>query len=249
MQKITSLILLLCLNLGIAQQVYTTGDVKLNGKFTARIDMTTENVILTTIAPENVWYSVAFGVNSMDKDGDTFLSNGDNAIDAICSAYTTPYKDTQQDWTLVSNNTNNGKRTMVVTRPLKTTDKTDFVFNPKASSLTLMWAVGNTKTYRRHSRGNYGVTVAGVTLSNNRFHDEQFQISPNPVNHSFKLILPENLGQTQITMFNMLGKKMYQSVISETTSVISITDWRKGVYLIKIDATNGYSVIKKVIKK
>lgn len=249
MYKITSLIILLLANFSFAQQVYTTGDINFNKIFTARIDMTSDKVTLTTIAPDNVWYSIGFGVKYMNDDGDTFLSNGDEVVDAICSGYRLPTKDKQQDWTLVSNTISNSKRTMVVSRPLKTSDNTDYVFNPKATSLTLMWAVGDGKSYRRHSRGNFGATVVGVTLGNDEFYAKQFKVSPNPVSNSFELILPKELGKAHVTVFSLLGKKVYESNITKTNSTISASNLSKGVYLIKIDTENGYTVTKKLIKK
>lgn len=248
MNKITSLIILLFANLSFAQQVYSTGNVELNEKFTTRIDMTSEKVILTTITPENVWYSIGFGVKTMSEDGDTFLSNGEDVVDAICSGYRTPTKDSQQDWELVSNTTNNGKRTMVVTRPLKTSDNTDYVFNPKASSLILMWALGDGKTYRRHSRGNYGATVAGITLSKDKFYAQQFKILPNPITSNFRLQLPKQINTAHITVSDILGKKIYENTMVKSNVIIPVSNWYNGVYLVKIE-TENYTVTKKLIKK
>lgn len=247
MKKLTFLMAFVAVHFALAQ-THTTGDILFKTGYTARIDMTAQDVTLTTTTPDNVWFAIGFGLQTMGS-GDVFMSDGTTIKDATNTGFSMPATDSQEDWTIVSNTASGGVRTMVVTRPLQTTDNTDYVFNPQDTSIQLIWALGTSTTYAKHTSANRGATVAGITLSNDKFYAHEFKISPNPVNDVFELVLPKKLGEAQVTVFNLLGKKVYEAPVYKTNSVITTSNWNNGVYLVKIDTENGNSITKKLIKK
>ena len=67
-------------------------------------------------------------------------------------------KDAQDNWSVSSNTTNLGVRTIVASRNLNTGDPIDHVINFGDASLNLIWAKGNTasNTLAYHGAGNRG---------------------------------------------------------------------------------------------
>jgi hypothetical protein len=66
---------------------------------------------------------------------------------------------------------------------------------------------------------------------------------PNPTKSSFKVNVSKNLQLKEVTLFNLLGKKLFKS----NNSNINLLSYPKGVYFAKI-ITNKGSITKKIIK-
>ncbi len=136
-----------------------------------------------------------------------------------------------------------------------------------AAGATYQWinCIGNTpingetnQIYTATVNGNYAVVVThngcsdtsscytvnnvGITESNESF---VISIHPNPSNGNFQLVI-ENLTHNQkynMEIFNALGKKVYQTAITNAKSDINLNDNAKGIYFIKL--YTGQSVVSR----
>lgn len=173
--KWTAGFLLVFLILGLSSkaysQTYTTGVVTLSGTaglaMTAKIDIGTQ-VTLTLTGPSGRWFALGFNANSMAGGTDVVSVHNAttlSAFDCNLTGYSAPATDAQQNWTITSDATNAGVRTVTATRPLATGDVNDYVFSSTPTSIGLIWARSNTATfsYSYHGSANRGVTLATFT--------------------------------------------------------------------------------------
>ena len=88
--------------------------------------------------------------------------------------------------------------------------------------------------------------AAVTTLDANSFSDNEFSISPNPVNTFLEIIRPSNVEINEFKIFNLLGKQVYSSnIIAEK---INVSNLPKGLYIIAISA-EGNLKTQKMIKQ
>lgn len=93
-------------------------------------------------------------------------------------------------------------------------------------------------------------TITVSTLSTDDYSKLNFTIYPNPGIDRFILELPASYPGLTMEVFDVLGKKIVHKNLDEFTSnpVINVTDWNKGVYLIKLSSENTVQT-KKFIKQ
>ena len=233
--KRTLLILsLITLSLNANSQVFGTGTIDFNSNFSADISISgiTNKTTLTLVAPSDVWFSVGFGGLNMSSGADVFRSNGSEVIDAKSTGRFLPTADSSQDWSLESNTVSGGVRTMTVIRDNNTGDSNDFVFNPSAGSLTIIWAHGSGSSYSYHG-GNRGATTISV-LSTNNFNDLAFDIYPNPASESLKVQLSSGSDKASVQFYDYLGKLVLTESVTSTNNKIEVNGLSKGVYIVKV---------------
>lgn len=89
-----------------------------------------------------------------------------------------------------------------------------------------------------------GAYEYGSTLTNENFiSDNEFKIYPNPVHH--QLIIKSNSDIKNIEIYSLEGKLVLQS----NQKQINVQSLELGMYLVKINRTNGEVISKKIIKK
>lgn len=241
-------------------QTYTTGTVSLSStvNFTVQfdIDTTDDTISMTMVGDSDVWLGVAPGVaqgNGMGNLGDDTIIFSDDGLEDrnMPSGTGQPNLDSQQDWSVVSNDVANGIRTIVANRALTTGDSNDYVFPESETSFPLLWAFGNNSLDLSYHGSGRGGTVVNTTLSNAAFEVAKlsFDVFPNPssdeLNISFSSHqIPEN---SNLEIYNTLGKRLFSQPVSDLNTKINVSNWNTGIYLIKV--SNGGSVqTKRFIK-
>ncbi|MEN3324355.1 T9SS type A sorting domain-containing protein [Mariniflexile soesokkakense] len=88
------------------------------------------------------------------------------------------------------------------------------------------------------------VIEASTTLSLDNFQLNEIIISPNPANTLIQLKKPSNsnLSINSVVVFDLLGKQVYTSKVLE--SLIDVSKWSKGMYILKISANNFSKTIR-----
>ncbi|MEO1033116.1 MAG: T9SS type A sorting domain-containing protein [Bacteroidota bacterium] len=78
------------------------------------------------------------------------------------------------------------------------------------------------------------ITATG-SLSTPEFKKQnaEFTISPNPAKNKLNIVLPSN-EDMKLEVFDVLGKRVYHGTISQLSSSIDVSNWRSGVYLVKV---------------
>lgn len=252
MKKITILFLLLITSYSYSQ-TWTTGPVTVTTGYSVQfdVDTTTDLVTLTMIGPDSQWLGVAIGVssgNSMGNTGDdVVVYNSIGFQDRNMTGSTgQPNTDSSQDWTVLSNNTAGGIRTLVATRARVTGDSNDFAFSTSGGALPLLWAMGSSLTMGYHA--NRGGTVANLTLNTNKFIFTDFKVTPNPITSRFNVVLPTNLSNALVEVYDVLGKQIYTNDITEFNSSIDASSWNSGIYMVRV-STGDTSQTKRIIKQ
>ena len=73
---------------------------------------------------------------------------------------------------------------------------------------------------------------------------------PNPVRDKLTLVLPGEVNIASIMIYDISGKKVYQSNITNKGSVeINFGNYKSGVYIIKAVSEEGYMFTEKIMKK
>lgn len=260
MKKITLFIFLLIASFGFSQN-WTTGQVSLDpgDNFTVQFDINegTNVVTMTMIGNQNVWLAVAPGVsagNGMGNAGDDCIVYSSSGLsDRNMPAGTgTPFSDGINDWTIVSNNTAGGLVTVIATRAVNTGNAGDFVFPTSAQALPILWAHGNgTTSFGYHGFSNKAGALANITLSNEDFqlNPVRFNISPNPSNRDLNIgINYESTRNYNVEVFDVLGKQIYRGQLTKDDTSIDASNWRSGVYLVKL-SSDQVTLTKRFVKQ
>lgn len=252
MKKITLFIFLLSISFCFGQS-WSTGTVSLASDYSVKfdVDSSTSLVTMTLIGPSNVWLGVAPGVaagNMMGNAGDdAVVYNSIGLQDRnMLAGNGGPNLDASQDWTIVSNTTSLGVRTLVATRAINTGDANDYVFPTTNGPIPLLWAKGGGLTFGYHTGGRGG-TVANLTLGVNSFDLTSFSLSPNPSASNFTITLPNTSNTAKVEVYNMLGRKIITKQLRTQSTNIEVSEWNSGIYLIKVTAGN-FTQTKRFVK-
>lgn len=216
-----------------------------------KIDVTATQVTLQLGGPDDRWLGVGFGVQSMTNGGDVVIFDGTNLTDrTFLGVGTTPALDANQDWTITAIDTSvQGYVGIEATRPITTSDASDYDFNLTDTSINLVWARGDgTFTLGYHGFNNKGITSAGFTLGVEDYYLSEFKISPNPVSTEFRVELPNDIENANVEVFNVLGKSIYYGEISNLNPTVSVSNWNSGIYMVRVSSGN-ISQTKRIIKQ
>lgn len=100
------------------------------------------------------------------------------------------------------------------------------------------------------AKQNYNLERASSTLFNSGIYqnNKEFLISPNPATSTINVYLPKGFENAKLTVFDVLGKEIYNVEMNSLNSTINITKWNSGVYLVRI-ATDKDSQTKRFVKQ
>lgn len=248
--KKTILFVALMLAMCSVEAQVSTGEITLSGNFTAQIDVNATDVTVTLVGPDDRWLGLGFGVQSMTNNGDIISYDSSGLNDRrFIGVGSLPPTDTQ-DWSIVSNNTAAGERTLVVTRGLSGSDSTDYTFDPNDSDILLVWARGNgTLDFSNHGGGNRGATMAGFTLGvNDVAFAETVSLYPNPTSDIVNLSIDGAVSNAEVTLFSAIGQTVLSKTISSQETTLDISDINTGIYVLRITTDNGVAT-KRIIKQ
>lgn len=91
-------------------------------------------------------------------------------------------------------------------------------------------------------------TVASTLGLENIEKNTAISIYPNPASDILNIELPENLSNSEITVFNLLGQKVFSAELNGTHLTLDISTWEKGIYLVRTDNTAASQLKKLVIE-
>jgi len=78
--------------------------------------------------------------------------------------------------------------------------------------------------------------------------DKDFTISPNPASSTINVYLPKDFKNAKLSVFDVLGKEIYNVELNSLHSTINISKWNSGVYLVRI-VTETDSQTKRFVKQ
>lgn len=87
-------------------------------------------------------------------------------------------------------------------------------------------------------RGNWGVSVDGADESS-------FRVYPNPARDILMVEVTQNQGS--ISVFDVLGRKVFEQDVAGSITQIHVSDWMSGLYLVTLSGGDGDISTKKII--
>ena len=78
--------------------------------------------------------------------------------------------------------------------------------------------------------------------------NKDFTISPNPATSTINVYLPKDFKNAKLSVFDVLGKEIFNIELISLHSTINISKWNSGVYLVRI-ATETDSQTKRFVKQ
>jgi hypothetical protein len=229
-------------------QSFSTGTQTLLTNLSAEISISSDTnmTTLTLAGPSNAWFAIGFGGLNMSAGADVFRTDGTTIVDARSTSRVLPPADGSQDWSLVSNTVSGSVRTIVATRANNTGDSNDFVFDPGATSISVIYAHGTSPTYAYHG-GTRGFTTLGVTLGTSEDRLLSFDMFPNPAIDEVNIQLPTGTEKANVSVYDRVGRLVSTQTITPSNSKVNIANLSSGMYLLRVN-TDGKIGTKRLIK-
>lgn len=145
--------------------------------FGAEMDQASSTITMTIQGPDDRWFAIGFGLNMANGD---ILTYTDGKVGAMHALDVWDYRlsaqnaagvtqDSQQDWSIVSNTTAGGLRTIVATRALNTGDASDIALNYSDATLNVIYAKSDnadfTLAYHGTNRSTTTLTWVEVDIT------------------------------------------------------------------------------------
>ena len=241
-RKLQLIGLLFATNFGFAQ--FTTGEVVLNGTFTAKIDTNESGVTLTLRGPSTTYLGIGFGGSTMSTARDMFIWSDNSNRDYSSSGQGTPTADSaaNQSWT-VTDNVVSGIRTVIATRALVSSG--DFTFANNNTNISIIWAQGSgTSLNYQSARG--AASLSRTTLGLEDFSLNATSIYPNPASGAFYIKTKTNL--SKVNLYNQTGALVRTINVTDDSKEVelSVSNVQAGVYFLELQNDSEKSW-KKVI--
>ena len=77
----------------------------------------------------------------------------------------------------------------------------------------------------------------------------EFKVYPNPVQNILQVSFPENIAQTTLTIYDILGKQIIEALIFQDYKAINLEQLPRGVYIAKLQGDNHKTNTFKLIKE
>jgi len=234
-------------------QTYSSGLVNIVGNLDGQIDINTNTdiVTLTLIGPDAGWLAMAFDAFEAHGGADLVMFDGTNLQDRkFTFGFNEPTVDPGgQNWTVTSNTTASGFRTVVGTRARVSPDGNDYMFSATPTTLDVAGAYNaNFTMSNKHDEKNL-TTLNFYVLGIDDLNRINFSMSPNPATSNLKVVLPSNLQNASIEIFDMLARKIFDGTMDNSHfSIIDVSGWNSGVYLVKV-SDGGSTQTKRFVKK
>lgn len=78
--------------------------------------------------------------------------------------------------------------------------------------------------------------------------NSELTISPNPAKDKLNITLPSGSGDMNLEVFDVLGKRVYNGVLTQLESSVNVSRWKSGVYLVRV-SNNSFTQTKRFIKQ
>lgn len=246
--------LLLISSLALATTVsaqFSSGVVNLTVTgMTVKLDTTPTLVTMTLTGSDTSFMGIGFGNSGMASGADGFIYNSSASRDYSFSGIgVTPTADTSQDWTVTSNTTSGGTRTVVATRSLSG-GAGDTAIPNSAGSIGIFYAKGNnTLNLSNHTPSNrgYSTLTMSATLGTNDLLAESKKVVlyPNPAKETVSFKNADRV--KSIDIYESTGRKV-RSVKLEGDN-INVADLKSGSYYFEMTLKDGSLTFEKLIKE
>ncbi|PQA92423.1 secretion protein [Chryseobacterium shigense] len=252
---------LLVLSVALANLVwaqFSTGTVNLSAGMTIKINTNPTTVTMTLTGPDTSYLGVGFGGNGtsggMVTGVDGFIYNSNSTSNTNID-YTfagigqTPNADAAQDWTITSNTTSGGTRTIVATRSLAGGNG-DTVFTNNTNAINIFFAKGSSTALAYHgggtsNRGYAVLTRAVLGTSEAIAESKKVILYPNPATDRVQFKNADKI--KSVDVYESTGRKVRSLELNG--DAITVSDLKPGSYYLEITLKDGSLTYEKLIKE
>ena len=133
---------------------------------------------------------------------------------------------------------------------LKATGATSYVWNATSKKDTInikvagTYKVVGTNEFGCSSADSMKLTVKVKSASISDLESIKFQVYPNPATNNVYVSLA-NFTNTTLRMYDLIGNEVFHQVIKDEVTEVSVNQFAKGMYLIKIEDSNSNTIESK----
>jgi hypothetical protein len=107
--------------------------------------------------------------------------------------------------------------------------------------------------FNLNATANYDMFImkldqSSTTSLNETVFENTALVYPNPFSSSFNILLPEQINNGSVEVYNTLGAIVYRKKTDAKESNIEIKDEPNGIYFVKIKNEDGVVILKKLVK-
>jgi hypothetical protein len=246
---------LLTLSLAVASslgaQFFSSGTVNMGSTgMTVKLVTSPTQATLTLTGPSTVYLGIGFGSVGMALGADGFVYNANSTtssgLDYTFGGIGSITADAVQDWTMTSNTTTGGIRTVVATRSLSG-GTGDFAFSNTAGTINIFYALGPNLNLQQHQSRGYANLTMGSVLATGEVaaQSKKVVLYPNPAKETVNIKNADNVKSVDI--FESTGRKI-RAVKMEGTE-LNVSDLKSGNYYFEITLKDGSTVFEQLIKE
>jgi len=231
---------------------FSSGTVNLGSTgMTVKLDTTPTLATLTLTGPDNSYLGIGFGSVGMATGSDGFIYNSTANRDYTFGGFTFPTADASQDWTVTSNTTAGGIRTVVATRSLSG-GAGDTAIPNAAGPFSIFYAKGNNVlNISNHGPGtaNRGLSTLNMTsflgTKDALAENKKIALYPNPAKETVNFKNADKIKSVDI--YESSGRKVRS--VTLTGDNINVSDLKSGSYYFEITLKDGTLTFEKLIKE
>lgn len=97
---------------------------------------------------------------------------------------------------------------------------------------------------RGYDMPDFEMLLNAVSLSVKQEEQQNISIYPNPVKSYFEVVFASAIGELQIEVYDILGKKIITQTITPENNTINVSKFSKGVYMVRISSEKAIKIFK-----
>jgi hypothetical protein len=234
----------------LGAQFFSSGTVNLGSTgMTVKLLTSPTQVTLTLTGADSSYLGIGFGNSGMANGADGFIYNSTASRDYTFNGIgLSPTADASQDWTVTSNTTSGGIRTVVATRSLSGGAGDTPIANA-AGTIGIFFAKGNSTTISQHSGSNrgYATLTMGSVLATDEViaENKKVVLYPNPAK---EMVSFKNVDKIKsVDIYESTGRKIRS--VKMDGKEINISDLKSGNYYLEIALKDGSNSFEQLIKE
>lgn len=234
-----------------AQAQFSSGTVSLGSTgMTVKLVTSPTQVTITLTGSDTAYLGIGFGNSGMANGADGFVYNTNSTtnsgLDYTFGGIGSISADAVQDWTMTSNTTSGGIRTVVATRSLNG-GTGDFAITNAPGTINIFYAKGPGLSLQYHQSRGYASLTMGAVLATGEVAAESKKVVlyPNPAKETVSFKNAEKIKSVDI--FESTGRKI--RTVKMDGQEMNVSDLKSGNYYLEITLKDGSTAFEQLIKE
>lgn len=95
---------------------------------------------------------------------------------------------------------------------------------------------------------DFSEALASLSVEENTAFAKAFLLSPNPASEQFQIQAVQSAGTVQVTIYDLIGKKLQTVLMDEETISVNTSHFSKGIYLVELRSDQVVTTQKLIIR-